>query len=239
MGVITQIDRSNELSQEQKELVDALADLGAIKGDLFESEIKESLMSAGQTDANMTLPVTTVIRSIKEVRAYSSSEAGNVAEEVGNGVKKLLSGDMNGVLDSVGNLATASIQALFGTASASTGEIHEYYIALEGLSIVRIDLKSWYKMVAAESVKKKMERVTVTVGMKSVVDLSKLDFSTFFNLYQSQLGASGISKEQMKQLLQDAKEIYQDFRNLHPGTGSQIMISQPPAHLSISRSNSK
>jgi hypothetical protein len=235
MGVITRIDQSKELSQEQKELVSTLAELGRAKAEIFNSEIVESLMSAGKTGSNMTLPVTTVVRKTSEIRAYSSSEAGNVPTEVANGVKKLISGETQGVLNSIGNLVTASIQALFGTTSASEGDIHEYYIGLEGLSIVRLDMKSWYKMVSAESVKKKMERVTVTVGVKSIVDLSQLDFSTFFNLYQNQLSTSGISKDQMKNILAEASDIYQAFIKLHTPTTSKAVINKPPAHLANER----
>ena len=72
-----------------------------------------------------------------------------------------------------------------------------------------------------------MERISAFVAVKSTVDLTKIDFNTFLYLYQNQLTAAHLDKNQVKQALQEAKEIYQVFYGA--GLRPQAVLHVPRA----------
>lgn len=229
--VINSFDSSDELAQVQKEAVEALAALGNSKAEVFKMEIQESLMSAGN-GTNLTVPVSAVLRSLVDVRAYSSTESGHIGDVVKNALSSFIKGTSESIIDGVGSLISETLSVFLGSASASTGTTEEYYVATEGLSIVRVDMKAWYLNVSSSSIKQKMERITAVVAVKSVVDLGKIDFSTFLNLYQQQLLETGMDRQQLKDALQEAKDIYNDFKNLRKSDlieKSKQVITPPAA----------
>ena len=75
-----------------------------------------------------------------------------------------------------------------------------------------------------------MERVTSIVAVKSVVDLSKIDFSTFLNLYQGQLLETKMTHEELKEALNQAKEIYKDYKFINDMTVAKTasLVRKPP-----------
>jgi hypothetical protein len=234
--VVNSFDNSQELGQAQREAVEALAALGDSKAEVFKMEIQESLLSAGN-GTNMTVPVSSISKSLKDVRAYSSSESGNLGVAVKNTLNMFLKGSTQSIVDGIGNLISETLSTFLGTASANTGTIDEYYVATEGLSVVRVDMKAWYLNVTASSIQTKMQRIIAVVGVKSIVNLAKIDFSTFLNLYQQQLFESGMSSQNMKAALQEAKEIYKDFQGMtkEPIVIPQSFITIPPAARNLER----
>ncbi len=229
-NIIKSFDQSDELAKVQKEAVEALAALGYAKADVFKMEIQESLMSAG-SGPNFTVPVSAVLRTLSDVRAYSSTESGNIGTVVKNALTSFLKGSTESIIDGIGSLISETLGVFLGSASASTGTIEEYYVATEGLSVVRVDMKAWYLNVSSSSIQTKMERITTVVAVKSVVDLAKIDFSTFLNLYQQQLLETGMDQSQMKAALQQAKDIYADFKNMSTVEQNEnsTPINTPPA----------
>lgn len=208
--VIKSFDASDELGKVQKEAVEALAQLGLSKAKNFELEITEKLQNAG-SGANLTIPVTSVIRSLSDVRAYSSTSAQYIGETVLKALKSFIKGTSEDIIGGVGEVMSGVISVFLGESSASSGEIAEYYVTTEGLSIIRIDMKAWYLNVSSKSIYEKMERVTAIVAVKSIVDLKKIDFATFLNLYQEMLNQTKMTTEQIKIALDQAKMIYKDF----------------------------
>lgn len=233
--VIDEFDGSDELAQLQRETVEALAALGQSKGEAFDLEIKESLLSAGN-GTNLTVPVSSVLRSLIDLRAYSSTEVGKIGEVVKDALSRFISGAEEDIIEGIGSLISDTLAVFLGEASASTGTIEEYYVATEGLSIIRVDMKAWYLNVSAESIRSKMERATSIVAIKSVVDLAKVDFSTFLNLYQQMLGESKLSPEQISKALDEARRIYKEFEATGGTAPTEpAWITDPPAALALKR----
>lgn len=85
-AILKEFDGSEELAQAQREAVQALSALGEAKAELFVREINSDLLTAGQGD-NKTVPITSILASTYDVRAYSSTEAEKITSEVGNGLK--------------------------------------------------------------------------------------------------------------------------------------------------------
>lgn len=50
-----------------------------------------------------------------------------------------------------------------------------YYVAIDGLSPIRVDIKSWYCSVTASSIASKMEKIVVVVATKSIIDITRID----------------------------------------------------------------
>jgi hypothetical protein len=233
--IINSFDSSDELAQIQKEAIETLAALGASKVETFKLEMQESLTSAGEGN-NLTVPVSVILQSRSRVRAFSSTESDNIGNVVKNALGAFINGSTESVIDGVGNLITDTLNIFLGKASASEGYEEEYYVATEGLSIVRVDMKAWYRNVSASSIKTKMDRIVCVAYTKSVVDLAKIDFSTFIYLYQQQLLATGMNKEELADAVNSAKEIYDDFQKINGDTSTkQKSISQPPSHQALKR----
>lgn len=225
--VIKSFDASDELGKVQREAVEALAELGLSKAKNFELEITEKLQNAG-SGSNLTIPVTAVIRSLSDVRAYSASSAQYIGETVKKALKSFIKGTSEDIIGGVGEIMSGVISVFLGESAASSGEVSEYYVTTEGLSIVRIDMKVWYLNVSSKSIFEKMERVTAVVAVKSVVDLKKLDFATFLNLYQDMLNQTKLTTEQIKMALEQAKLIYKDFNEIDKINNSMALLSQNP-----------
>lgn len=234
--VIKSFDNSDESGQLQKETVQALAALGDSKAEVFKMQIQQSLLSAGD-GTNKTIPISSIVRQFSDVRAYSSSEAGNLGQVVKKTLNTFLNASKESIVDGIGSLISETLSVFLGTASASTGTVEEYYVAVEGLSVVRVDMRAWYLNVNAKSIQSKMERVVAVVGVKSVVDLAKIDFSTFLNLYQQQLIQSGNTPEERKAALEEVKRIYKDFKETVKESTAMVeyFVNTPPAARSIER----
>jgi len=227
-NIIKQFDGSDELAQTQREVIESLSQLGDAKAEFFDLSLREDLRSAGQA-TNPTVPISSIVTSTRQVRAFTSTSAGHIAAEIKAALGAFIKGSPEGVLDGIGQLMTSALTVFLGDASASTGTIYEYYVLTEGLSVVRLDLKAWYLNVTAKSIYEKMERVSAFVAIKSVVDLTKIDFSTFLYLYQQQLFNGKVPEPDLQKALAVAKEIYKDFQDVHKMSGITVQQEPPPA----------
>lgn len=208
--IINDLDGTDELVAAQKEAVKALATLASFKAENMLLEIEESLISAGQS-TNLTIPVSAKVKQLYQTRAYSATESNNIESIVKSSMNKFLSGSDDLVVEGIVSLITDSLSLFLGESSADTGEIQSYYIAVEGLSVVRVDVYGWYQTVQASSIYKKMEKVTAIVAVKSVVNLSKVDYSTFIYIYQKQLEKTGMNHEALKKAMKDIKDLFYDI----------------------------
>jgi hypothetical protein len=226
--IVKQFDASDELAQTQREVVESLAKLGESKAEFFDLKIQQSLRTAGGAD-NQTVPISAILASKKEVRAYSSTSAEHIADTVKKSLESFVAGSAKDIVDGVSGLISGALTIFLGEASAATGTIEEYYVLTEGLSVVRVDMKAWYQNVSAKGVYAKMERVSAVVAVKSTVDLAKIDFNTFLYLYQNQLQMAKLTKEQVTEALREAKEIYKAFQDMGGRLAESTPITVHPA----------
>lgn len=217
---VTDFSGEQELKNTQKELVSTLAALAESRADHYVAEITRELLEAG-TAGNWTIPIKAVLKTTKHTHAYSSTSADNISGSVNTALQSFVTGGKQSIVSGVGNLISSAITAFLGEASASTGDMQEYYVMTEGLSIVRIDVYGWYLNVQAEAIQRQMERVSAFVGFKSAVDIAKLDYNSFLNLYQDQmtLSASPTSEEIAKEL-DNVYKIFEKFKGLELERGS-------------------
>lgn len=228
---IKSFDQADAKLAEQKEAVRALEELGKAKAEIFIRDINSSLLSAGGDKSNQTVPITFVVASKKEVRAFSSSEVSNVGGVVSGALTSFLSGKKENILNGVGNLINDALTVFLGEGNASSDSIDMYCVATDGLSPVRIDLKSWYYSASAESITKTMEKIIVVVATKSVIDVTRIDLSTFLYLYQGQFDVNTMTGAELKLAIEEAADIYNTFveRSIESKKISQTRANTPEA----------
>lgn len=209
--------------------------LGTAKAEIFVRDIQTSLLTAGEERSNKTVPVTFIVGNKKEIRAFSSSEADNIGDVVSRSLTAFLSGNKDTIINGVGNLITNALNIFLGSSEASSDTIEMYYVATDGLSPVRVDIKAWYQSVQAQSIKKKMERVVTVVATKSVIDVNRIDLATFLYLYQGQFDVSKMTQEDLKMAIEAAADIYNTFveRSVRSGVISQQRANTSEADKEI------
>lgn len=233
MGIIKKaiesFDSQSQVFAEQKEAIKALEELGKAKADIFVRDIQSSLMTAGDEKSNKTVPITFMIGSKMEVRAFSAKETGNIGGVVTTALTSFLSGNKDNIVNGIGNLITSALGIFLGQGEASTDTIEMYFVATDGLSPVRVDIKAWYYGVTAKSITTKMERVTTVVATKSVIDVTRIDLGTFLYLYQSQYDVNKMSQKELTDAVNGAADVYNTFveRSIKRGEIRQQRANTP------------
>ncbi len=90
---VKQFDVAPAVASEQRELVEALAQLAATKADAFALEIEKYIAEAN-TDFNRSLPVESWLDTTKETHAMSSESHDLVIEELDEGCEAVRHGVM-------------------------------------------------------------------------------------------------------------------------------------------------
>lgn len=234
-AAIKSFDTADEKFEEQLEAVRALEALGAAKAEIFVRDIQTSLLTAGEEKSNKTVPVTFVVGSRKEIRAFSSSEAGNIGRVVNDSLASFLSGKKENIVNGIGNLVSNAMNIFLGEGEASSDTIEMYYVATDGLSPVRVDIKSWFQCVQAKSITSRMERVVTVVATKSVIDVNRIDLGTFLYLYQGQFDVNTMTQEELSDAIDAAADIYNKFveRASRKGIISQQRANTPETDKQI------
>ena len=86
----------------------------------------------------------------------------------------------------------------------------KYYVALEGISLIRLDIMGWKRAITASSLTTKVEQVSAFVMSKSTIDIKKTDFNTFLDLYQNVIRADDPSAKTLD-IINEAKELFNAF----------------------------
>lgn len=234
-AAIKSFDTADEKFEEQLEAVRALETLGAAKAEIFVRDIQTSLLTAGEEKSNKTVPVTFVVGSRKEIRAFSSSEAGNIGRVANDSLASFLSGKKENIVNGIGNLVSNAMNIFLGEGEASSDTIEMYYVATDGLSPVRVDIKSWFQCVQAKSITSRMERVVTVVATKSVIDVNRIDLATFLYLYQGQFDVNTMTQEELSDAIDAAADIYNKFveRASRKGIISQQRANTPETDKQI------
>lgn len=182
-------------------------------------EIMDSIKSGG----DKKIPVTSLVAQTTEIRAITSKSTQDIQITVTGCLDSFLGGNKD-VVGGISKLLSGALNVFLGESVASVSKTDRYYILTEGLSAVRFDVKCWYRSIQCKSLYSKAEKVSCFVGTKSIVDLSKIDLSTFVYLYQQQLINSGVTGADMKEELKTVKEIYNEFQTTVSGNGARAMV---------------
>lgn len=202
-------DQADKLLQETNAHLDALAALADTKAELFREKINQKLLDAG-TGTDKTIPVTEVQDFISETHAYTSKNADAIAGLVTNAVHGFVQGGKENVTNGVCSLVTGAIGALFGNTESNDMTFEKYYVSLEGISLIRLDIMGWKRSVKASSLTATVEQVSAFVMSKSTIDIKKTDFNTFLDLYQVVIREDD-PKAQTLDIIKEAKALFNAF----------------------------
>ncbi len=208
-NLITSADQSDKLAQEANAHLDTLSALADAKADLFREKITQSLLNAGQ-GSDKTIPITAVKDFTSETHAYVSSDAGKISDTVTSAVKGFVQGGKDNITNGVCSLVTTAITALFGSTESSDMTFEKYYVAVEGIALIRLDIMGWKRAITASSLTTKVEQVSAFVMSKSTIDVKKTDFDTFLDLYQGVVLADDPQAKSLD-IIKEAKDLFNAF----------------------------
>ena len=168
-----------------------LFELATSKCDHFKTQIADNIRTAG-TIENPTIPITHIIADTSEMRAYCKDDSTKIVGEATNAIK-------------------AGINMLMVSGEGVQAEHSDYFIMVDGLALVRIDVKSWIRKVTVVGITQKIESVLAFTAVKSSVDVDKISFNTFMEAYKYQLqrdAAHALNENDLMKEIKRAKEVY-------------------------------
>lgn len=203
----------NSLEKDARKHLDDLMRLAETKGELFQERIMTSILNAG-VGSDRTIPITQILDSSMEVRAYRSDSAANLKDSIKTSVGNFVAGGKENIVSGVTGLLNTAIDALFGSSSASGTEFQKYYVLNEGLSIIRLDVWGWAQKIEATSLTTIAEQMSVFTYYKSAVDVRDLDFNAFLALYQNILHHkdAAMSPKEVEKELDEVGEVFDLFK---------------------------
>ncbi len=206
--IISKADSTPGMTAEIKETLNLLYELSKQKADAFENEILTSLRTAGTVE-NQTVPTKFKLASHQEIRVTTQKTPNDdIMKGVGGALKSILTGTKDNVIGGLTDLINTGLTAILGAGEGEERMEHAYYIATDGMSIVRLDLMYWSRHISASGITKYAEKSLVCTAVKSSVDLEKLDFNSFLSAYNAQLVRCKFKDEQLLEELQNARRIY-------------------------------
>ncbi|MEU6541651.1 hypothetical protein [Streptomyces sp. NPDC047000] len=211
-GVIESLDTSGKQMEDAKEALEALEALAQTKAEYFQMDIEKALITAG-SDQDRKVPIEAVLDSTSQTHAMSSDNVQNVGAPVAKALKSFCRGSADEIIDGVANLVTDILADFLGESEAAEDTLHRYVVLTEEYSIIRIDLRAWQRAVTSSGIRKKAEKVSAFVMVKSAVDLEKIGFNTFLYLYRAQLNAMHMDPYDVEAALDRAALIYRKFHH--------------------------
>lgn len=205
--ILKNLDDAGEKGKETKELMETLYLLAEQKADIFSMEIMNSINKGD----DRKLPITTLIQQEKEISALAEKDIDNIGKIISNLLDLIVKHDKVTLVEKIKSSIVAALKSFLGTSIAKSDSIDKYYIVIDGYSAVRLDIKCWFHSVKSTSLHEYCEKVFCIVATKSIVDLSKIDISTFIHFYQHQLISSDIKGAELEQEIDHVRKIYDKF----------------------------
>lgn len=226
--MISGVDQSKETEKEIGEQLKILTSLGESKVTIFRGEIEASLKD-GKTTDDLKVPITKVLGSYEEYRAYTKRSQEDLAKDVISSFKTMFNGGAQ-IADGIGSLISKSLSVLLGAGSGEELMKKEYFVIVEYPAIIRYDVAMWTRNITVKSLQERAENVIACVAYKSAVDVTKLDFNTFLGCYANVLQVSfGTDKENIKKMIQESAEVYGLFQK----SGNRALSQREQEELEV------
>lgn len=206
-NAIKSVDPAPEKRDEINLALDLMFELASAKCEAFNTQIADSLRTAG-TQENPTIPITNTLAHQYDMRGYVKENAGSVIPEVMDALGKFIDGGTKNILGGITSILSASINTLLGAGEGTQLERHDYFIAVEGFAIVRLDVKMWVRHISVKGITDKIESIMAFSAIKSSVDINKISFNTFLQAYKLQLEMAGLSAKDLMAEIELAKKIF-------------------------------
>jgi hypothetical protein len=229
-NAIKALDPAPDEKKEITLLLSLLSELCEQKVTEFSMEIDHDLRTAG-SEENRSVPITEIIAKHKEYRAYVSNDAGKIATDVANAVKKFVAGGSDNIIDGIASLVTTGIEAILGAGQGTQQQMSSYYIVAQGLAFARYDVRVWTRRIEAVGITKQIENAMAIVAYKSSVDIQRVTLNTFLMAYERQLQVMEFTPKQQMEYLDYAEKLYFRLRDagVRPANTSVGLRGDAPA----------
>ncbi len=210
--IINGLDQSKDTEKEIAEQLKILTSLGESKVEIFRGEIEMSLKD-GKTIDDLKVPITKVLGSFEEYRAYTKRAQDDLMNDVMESIQIMFSGNGHDITKGIGSLITKGLSVILGAGSGEEMVKKEYYVLVEYPAIIRYDIAMWSRNISVKSLQSRAENVLACVAYKSAVDVTQLDFNTFLGCYSNVLSeAFGSDRANIKQMINEAAEVFGLFK---------------------------
>ncbi len=206
-NAINALDPTPDKKKQITLLLSLLSELCEQKINEFTTKIEDELRTAGSIE-NKTIPITEILAKHNEYRAYVSQDAGTIATEVTDGIKKFLVGSAESILDGVGELVTTGLKAIIGAGSGQQQEFSSYFVIVQSFALLRFDIRVWSRKIEAEGITSDIEHAFAISAYKSSVDVNKISLNTFLIAYQDQLAKIGVPESNWEEYLDTAEKVF-------------------------------
>lgn len=208
---IKAVDPAPDKKKELTLALNLLSELSENKVKEFSNEVSSSYRTAG-TDENRTAPITTIVATHSEYRAYIKDDAGKIPGEVSGAIKKFVSGGSDQIITGIADLVTTAITAILGAGQATQQEVRSYYITVQARAMVRYDIYAWRRLVEASGITSKIEACMAIYASKASIDVAALDLNTFLLAYEDQLTKMGFTEKETLEYIDYAEVVYKKLR---------------------------
>lgn len=232
---IKALDPAPDKKTELTLALNLLSELSESKVDAFKDDVATSYRTAG-TIENRTAPITLVVASHSEYRAYIKDDAGKIVADVTEAVKKFVAGGSENIITGIADLVTTGITALLGSGEATQQEMRSYYITAQSRALVRYDILVWRRNIEASGITKKIESCMAIYASKASIDVKKLDLNTFLLGYEDQLFKMGFNEKETLEYIDYAEEVY---RKLIGDQSGPKALRAPPATRASGKSRAR
>lgn len=202
---IESITGDEDEKKKAREMLTLLAEACDARAKVMEQDLKTYIRTAG-TDENKTIPISDILTEYFETRVTTKESINDIPTEVGEAIKKIMS---NNIVDGVVDIVSTTLTALLGSSSGGEVTRRQYFVCIEGLSMVRYDISYWARDITVETLKKYQEKSCVCILVKSSIDPENLKFNTFLNIYQTLLEKkTGLTNDELIEYIEAAKKVY-------------------------------
>ena len=215
IDVVKDLEHNPQVSDEIKEALALLVELAKEKAYTGECEIKIDLQT-GKTPDDIIVPINKILKNITEYRVISET-SGNIIDEIYKSLGYIFIGNSK-ILKSISEVVKTALDIIVGAQEGQEYQTHFCCVVAEYPAIMRFDFYFWGRNTRCESILKYIKTAFACVCYKSVVDVSKLDFSSFLVLYAPILKRAFDNNESMmKGMIEETKEIFKLFNvNIDP-----------------------
>ena len=220
--IVDKVDKSEEEKQKLGETLDLLVSLAESKAEHCQNTIENDL-KAGRVVGNDTLyfPITHIAEKRVQYRCTTTDTPGDLVSTISESITGMFDNHTpQNIINGIAKTANEFLKVLLGAGEGTEQYSQVYTTGIDGsgmaMSLVRTDFMFWCRKITASSLKEKMDSALTCVAYKSVIDVSKLKFDDFRNVYSKVVDKGipdDISQEERKiiimQCIQDAKDIFE------------------------------
>ena len=219
--IVNQVDKSEEEKQQLGETLDLLVGLAKAKAEHCQKTIEDDLRS-GRVAGNDTLyfPITRIAEKRVQYRCTTTDTPGDLVSTISESITGMFDDHTpKNIINRIAKTANEFLQILLGAGEGTEQYSQVYTTGIDGsgmaMSLVRTDFMFWCRKITASSLKEKMDSALTCVAYKSVIDVSKLSFDDFRNVYSKVVDKGlpeDISQEERMEIImkciQEAKDIF-------------------------------